>query len=67
MNYRDYAKEIKRPNDLYYDPFTQRIVVLDSTVKVQNLYAMIHNEMARYVIGCVRKMVARQIYRGVYS
>ena len=48
MKHRDYAKDIKRPNDLYYDPFTQRIVVLDSTVKVQNLSAMIHNEMARY-------------------
>ena len=53
VNYRDYAKEIKRPNELYYDPFTQRIVVLDSTVKVQNLYTMIHNEMARYAIRCV--------------
>ena len=45
LKLREYASTLDRPFDIAYNPFTQRVEVLDSISKVQTVMKHLHSQM----------------------
>ena len=55
-SFRGFARSIKRPFELRYDPYTQTVDVLDSGVKVARAMADLEQQVA-VLASAMKKMI----------